>query len=477
MRKACSPETRAMSLEPIGLATILVGVFCLLLGKRAIVLALAIASLLGASAALLIGSANIQPGHVMLGFLLVSVLSHRREVLAFIQALYPGKPGFWFACLALYGVASAFLLPRILTGATQIVALGTSVFDDTGSTIPLVPVSTNLTQSVYLSANLLCFAAIAAISSTREGFVAVLSGLIAYCVGNTLFALFDLATYAAGIPDLLGFMRNARYTLHTGSEVAGMKRIVGSFTETSSFARSTLGVLGVTGTLWLCGYRPLLTGALAATSVVLLVLSTSSTGLAGAPVMLLILYATACTVGGGSGNGRYSSFAVVLVPPLLLAVSLIILLDPSLSAMVWDYLELVVLGKSDSDSAIQRSSWNTVSFQNFLDTWGLGVGLGTARASSFAVALLATVGIPGAIFYAIFAADALLRRRGRAGSFPSSVRLAARNGCFGLLIGDLLVSPVIDQGLFFCMLAAIASAEPERSKASRMRIVPIGARA
>ena len=441
-------------------------------------LALAITSLLGAAAALIIGSANIQPGHVMLGFLLVSVLSQRREVVAFIQALHPSKPGFWFACLTLYGVASAFLLPRLLTGATQIVPLGTSVFDDTGSTIPLVPVSSNLTQSVYLSANLLCFAAIAAISSTREGFVAVLGGLIAYCVGNTLFALLDLATYAAGIQDLLSFMRNARYVLHTESEVAGMKRIVGSFTEASSFARSTLGVLGVTGTLWLCGYRPLLTGALAAASLVLLVLSTSSTGLAGAPVMLLILYATAFTAGAGSGNGRYSSVAVVLGPPLLLAVSLMILLDPSLSAMIWDYLELVVLGKADSDSGMRAQLLEQRIVPEFPRYLGAGrrarngarleLRRGASRHGRDSRRASSTRSSPPMRCCA--------GAEGRAASHPPCAwpRAMAVSAC---LIGDLLVSPVIDQGLFFCMLAAIASAEPERSEARGMRIVPTGARA
>lgn len=466
-----------MSLEPIGLATLAIGLICLLLGYRTATTILVVAGLFGSAAALIVGSANIQPGHLFLGFVAMASLTRRREALAFIRALHPNEPGFWLACMVLYGIVSAFLLPRILAGITQIIPLGSSQFDDTGSTVPLVPVSGNLTQSVYLSANLLCFCMIVAIGSTRDGFKAIFNGLVAYAVANTFFALLDLGTYATGTQDLLGFMRNAQYTLHTEDEVNGMKRIVGSFTEASSFARSTLGVLGLTGTLWLCAYRPALTGTIALASIMLLILSTSSTGLVGVPVVLLILYATALSRCGLQASARYSSVAVIYGPLLMIVVGLVVLLDARASALVRDYVDLVILDKSNSDSGIERSTWNVVALQNFLDSWGLGVGLGTARASSFVLALLATVGLPGAVFYAVFASTALLRGQASARSFSADARLAARNACFGLLIGDLLVSPVIDQGLFFYVLAAIASAQPERGTIWAASVKPMGARA
>jgi hypothetical protein len=114
------------------------------------------------------------------------------------------------------------------------------------------------------------------------------------------------------------------------------------------------------------------------------------------------------------------------------------------------------------------------AIQNVVDTMGVGVGLGTARTSSFALALLANVGIAGTIFYLLFAFGALIRKRGTPGSLTADARLAACNGCFGLLVGDMLVSPVIDQGLFFCMLAGLASALPERSRQHTRTGRPIG---
>lgn len=466
-----------MSIEPIGILTILAGLICLRLGTGALVRGLAITAVLGAAAALFVGGANILPGHLMVAFLAFGVLSRRREAAGAIRALHPNEPGFWFACLVAYGVASAALMPRVLAGVTQIIPLGTSAFDDTGSTVPLTPVSSNLTQSVYLCATLICLLTLTAVASTRQGFSAVLGGVLAYCVANLAFALIDIATYGTGTQELLSFMRNARYTLHTDSEVAGMKRIVGSYTEASVFARATLGVFGFTGTLWLFGVRSFLTGFLAVLSFVLIVLSTSSTGLAGAPLMLLLLYATAIIYLVQGRAGRDAALFAIYAPVIGLAAVLFLLLDPTATAKVLGYVDLVVLNKAESDSGVERSLWNVVSFQNFLDSCGLGVGLGTARASSFAVALLATVGVPGVFFFTVFAWECFLRPRGQIGSLEANVAVAARNGYAGLLLGDLLVSPVIDQGLLFCMLAALAAAaRPRHREALTVTALPAGAR-
>ncbi|CAN7619507.1 hypothetical protein LJR251_004553 [Rhizobium rhizogenes] len=464
-----------MSIEPIGIVAILSGLLCLFLGNGATIVTLAVMAVLGSAAALFLGAANILPGHVLLGFLVLGVITRERVAQAFVHALRPGEPGFWFALLVVYGVMSAYFAPRLLTGVTQIVPLGTTIFGDTRSTVPLVPVSSNFTQSVYMIGNLICFAMTVAVASTFRGFQAVLAGLLAYSVANTVFALLDIGTYSTGTQSILAFIRNAQYTLHTDDQIAGVKRIVGSFTEASSFARSTLGVFAFTGTLWLCGRRPYISGSIAAVSLVLVVMSTSSTGLVGAPVMLLILYATAISVSGRKNTHRTATAAIVFVPLVSLAVGLMIAIDPDMSKLIYNYIDIVALGKSTSNSGIERNSWNMVAIQNIVDSLGLGVGLGTVRTSSFLLALLANVGIPGTIFYLAFAFGALIKQRGIPGSFMADARLAARNGCLGLLVGDMLVSPVIDQGLFFCMLAAMASAQPERGTQVVRASRPIGA--
>jgi hypothetical protein len=441
--------------------TIAVGVLCMLLGYRATVAMLVVTTLLGAAATMFIGAANIQPAHLFLGFVAAVALFQRREVSAAIRALSPPRPGFWLVCLVLYGAFSAYLMPRILAGGSLIYPIGTSEYEGAGL-VPLGPVSGNLTQTVYLIADLICFALISAVASTRAGFGAIAGALLAYAAGNVLFALLDLGTYATGTQGILELIRNARYTLHHEEEIRGLKRIVGSFTEASSFAGATLAAFGFTGTMWLCGRRPVWTGTLALASFALLILSTSSTGLLAAPIVLIILYMTAFGRCGLHRSARVSAIAVLSTPPIVVIVALVVLLNEKTFATIHDYVDVLILSKSSSDSGIERGSWNAAALQNFVDSWGFGVGLGTARTSSFALAILSHVGIPGAILFSLFTVTALLHRRGTPRTFPSDIRLAARNGCFSIMLGSVASGSTLDLGLLFFVLAGVACAEPER---------------
>jgi hypothetical protein len=452
-----------MSIEPIGLMAVIIGLLCLQLGYLATATTFVFATLFGSAAAILIGSANIQPGVVLLGFVALSTLTRRREQAGAIGSLNFPKPGFWLLCLVIWGIIGAYAMPRLLAGSTPIIPLGVSEYADTGSTVPLGPVSGNFSQSVYLVADLVCFTMMVAIASTQAGFAAMTSALVVCAAGNVLFALLDLGTYYTGTQWLLGFMRNAQYVLHIEEEVHGLKRIVGSFPEASSFGRQTLGLLGFTGTLWLCGRRPALNGTLALASLALVVLSTSSAGLAGTPPVILILYVTAILRRGIHPSRPWSSAAVLCAPLLVGVVFLAAQLDEETFRPIRNYIDDLIFNKSASGSGIERAAYNSFGMQNFFDSFGLGVGLGTVRTSSFAVALLANVGLVGTILYLLFAATAFAGRRGMPRSFPSDVRLAARNACLGFLLGDIMGSPSVEQGLLFYVLAGLACAEPERS--------------
>jgi hypothetical protein len=105
-----------MSIEPIGLLTVIAGLLCLLLGHRSAFAILVIATLFGAAAAILVGPANIQPAHLLLAFVAATVLTHNREAAGAIESMRFPKPGFWLMCLVLYGVISAIIIPRLLAG-------------------------------------------------------------------------------------------------------------------------------------------------------------------------------------------------------------------------------------------------------------------------------------------------------------------------------------------------------------------------
>ncbi|MFB9948306.1 hypothetical protein ACFFP0_05565 [Rhizobium puerariae] len=450
-----------MSLEPIGIFTLAVGLYCLFSGYQTSVIVFVTLSVLGAAAAILIGSSNIQPAHLFLAFLAITTLSFRKQSAVAFNALRFPQAGFWLACLLVYGAVTGFFAPRLLARMTDIIPLGASEYPSTGGAVPLGPVSSNFTQAIYLTADLLTFLLIIAIGSTKAGFRAITIGIISFTFANAAFAVLDLLTYGTGAQDLFLFIRNAQYTFHDDDMVAGVKRIVGSWPEASAFAGMSLAPVGFMGTMWLCGRDSKWTGPLFILSVILLIRSTSSTGLFALPLCFLLLYVTAVLRSGGRSGTWGSSSVVLFAPPLIVLVALVISLDETLYRQIYNYVDLLLLSKSTSSSAAERGSWNLHGFQNFLDSFGLGVGLGTARTSSFVFALLSNVGVPGTVFFLLFAFSAFRKLHGPPRSYVSDVQLSARNGSLCLLVGALVAGPTVDLGLLFFVLAGLASAQPE----------------
>src|SRR6266436_4904682 len=149
-----------MSIEPIGLLTLIVGLICLQLGIRAMAATLVVAPLFGAAAAFLVGTANIPPAHLLLAFAAIATFTGRQETASAIGAVRFPEPGFWLMCLVIYGVLTAILMPRLLAGTMDCIPLGIGEYAETGSTVPLSPTSGNVTQSIYLVGALACFAMI-----------------------------------------------------------------------------------------------------------------------------------------------------------------------------------------------------------------------------------------------------------------------------------------------------------------------------
>ncbi|MBP1847757.1 hypothetical protein J2046_006041 [Rhizobium petrolearium] len=449
-----------MAVEPIGIFAVLLGLYCLALGLDATIKAFVVMTIFGAAAAFLLGSASVQPAHLFLLFVAIAAFRDRENARLAVKTLGFGQPGFWLACLVVYGALSAYFSPRIFEDASIIVPLGVSEHPLSGGVVRLGPVSSNLTQTVYLAADLACFAMIVAVGSTLKGFQALVVGLIAYAFFNVIFAILDLTTSAIGAQDMLQFIRNAQYTFHENDKVNGMKRIVGSWPESSAFAGTTLGIFGFTGTMWLCRRKSEWTGPFALISFVLIVLSTSSTGLFAAPICLMILYFTALLRCGSRKDSSHSTAVVILTPPLAALAALVVLLQQDIYATVYNYVDLLLLSKQTSSSAVTRGSWNIYGLQNFVDTFGLGVGLGTARTSSFPVALLSNVGIPGTLFFLLFAMTAFAPPNQPSRTLASDIRLSARNGCLCLLVGSLVAGPTVDLGLLFFILAGLAASRP-----------------
>lgn len=465
-----------MDVEAIGIVAMAVGVIGWIAGMRFALPVFFAATLLSAAAALVLpalGGANIQPAHLLLGFLALGAVTSRQTLRRIFGAMAIGQAGFWLLLTAAYVVLSGYFLPRIFAGATYVYAIARTDFG-TGIVLqPLGPVSGNITQSVYFIGDLICFLVFFAYSSRPEGLKAAVNGALVCTAINLVFAAIDLGSYWGGLGDVLGFLRNADYRMLDRAVVLGFKRVVGSFPEASTYAYFTSGLFAFCARLWVAGIRRRLTAPLALLSLVTLLLSTSSTGYAATVGFLALLLARNVTqLLTGPANRR--TLAIVVLVPLIVGSGLIAMrLDPPLWRVVSQMTDETVFDKLQSSSGLEREKWSAQALVNFTDTHGFGAGNGSVRASSFPVAVLGNIGVFGAVTYGAFLLDLLcVRRRRWTEPFPASCQSAARWACATQLIGASVAGGFIDLGLSFFIFAGLACAGPVPEEAASPAAIP-----
>lgn len=459
-----------MNIEGIGLLAIALGIGGLLAGPNFAVYTFVLSTLLAAAAAVTLpslGAANIQPAHLLLGFLVI-VLFFRREFLsrALAGLVFP-KPGFWLLIAVAYGVASAFLLPRLFAGLTYVYAIARTHLGPGIILVPLVPVSGNITQSIYLVGDLLCFLAFCSYASSGDKISTIARAGLLCAALNLTFAAVDMATYAANMGYVLDVIRNAKYSMLNEATVSGVKRIVGSFTEASGYAYMTLGLFAFTLRLWLGGYCRPWAGLLCWLSLITLLLSTSTTAYAGLFVFVIITYSVNFWR-ALMGPVPTPVMSFVGIGPLLVACAALgVVLHGPTWTIVQQILDTTVFNKVGTASGIERGRWNEQAMVNFLDTFGFGAGLGSTRASNFVLAVLSNIGIFGALAYGAFLLR-VLRKASQGGGEPfgDAVQDAARSACLAFFIAALVSGGMVDLGLSFFMFAGVACAArvPERAR-------------
>lgn len=377
-----------------------------------------------------------------------------------LRAVSPPSAGFWLAGLAVYCVAAAIFFPRLMAGITETISIYRS--PDGQTSLELRPLEFNMlyiTQLVYFLGGVAAFVSTFALVRLPGGYRHLGRALVLLFLLHILVALVDLGTFMTGTGKLLGFMRDANYAMLVDSEKGGFKRITGSFSEASAFACFTLVLLAIASSLWLDRVQPRLTAVLTAALFVLLVLSTSGTAYVGLAVYcgFLVLYEA---VGPLAGRRIRRPSALLALAGLGVFVVLAVpIVAPGLAAGVMEFLDEMLFGKLDSASGRERLMWNQIAFQNFLDSYGLGVGVGGARASSFILVLLSNVGWPGLFLFFLFVASLLARPPHR--SLDAAERklvTAMRSGIVGSIVAESIVGAVFDIGLLFYVLAGATAA-------------------
>jgi hypothetical protein len=450
-----------MTVELIGVIALAVGITSLFLGPAFITYIFLAFTLLGAAAASVLeslGGTNISPGHLLLGFLCIKLLTSREISHDAAQGLVIGRPGFWLLLTLIYGIISAFVMPRLFHGQTQVFL----VRNIDPYSVPLAPTMSNLTQSIYLTADFICFIVLYGYASKPAGRQVLANAAFVCVILNLVFGGLDLLTYFTGTTELFAFIRNANYSMLSDTEVAGFKRIVGSFSEASSYAYATNGYLGFSLQLWLLGVRVRLSAATSLLALLAMVFSTSTTAYVGLGALLAFFHLQ--IVARAMQSKKLTPqmiFFLVGAPILFLILVTSIALNDSSAAYMKSLLDELVFNKLSTDSGVERSSWNRQGMQNFFDTFGFGVGNGSARTSSFAVAVLASLGIIGSLLLSMFLISMIFGRN-RFGGDPldDAYRRAAKSACIAWLISASVSGALVDLGLPFYAFAALASSKP-----------------
>ena len=448
-----------MTVELIGVITLVVGILSIFRPPTFIIYAFACSSLLGAAAAFnldSLGGLSIQPVHFLLGFLFFRLLGERDIRKKALEALEPGRPGFWLALTVISSLITAFFMPRLFQGQTLVFAVRATIY----GFVPLEPTTSNVTQSVYFIADATCFLVMSGYAATRDGIKVMLNVVLVVAITNLTFAALDLVTYFTNSTAIFSIIRNANYNLLVETELAGFKRIVGSFVEASSFGGCTLGYFAFTGRLWLLGYRPRLTLTLSSLSLGATLFATSTTAYVGLAGLLAFAYLELVIRAMMRPLTRQMLIFLVGLPLALALITIFIALSESYSEYVQNLLDIFLLNKLSSSSGLERSAWNQHALQSFFDTFGFGFGNGSGRASSFPIAVLASLGLFGTALFSLFFLSLFFSSHRGATLDPVEdvARQGAKYMCLAWLISGSVSDPLIELGPAFYFFAALACA-------------------
>jgi hypothetical protein len=285
-------------------------------------------------------------------------------------------------------------------------------------------------------------------------------GFFLWCALHTGFGLLDLMGKLAGAGDILAFLRTASYAMLTETTQAGFARIAGAQSEASAFASVSLAALAFAFTYW---RRTASRFALALTLALLalLLLSTSSTAYAG---LVLLGIPVAFSICRSLSMRRLHAHEILLLAlgfaSLFVALGLAVHNDKFFDPLVRLANE-AIFEKAGSASGQERGYWNYISLKSFADTLGLGVGIGSSRASSWPVAVLSQLGAVGCIMLVLLVLDIARRPKQLDVAFDvqdaatvDSVRACALAG----VVSGTLISGTADPGMiFFVSLAIVTS--------------------
>lgn len=288
----------------------------------------------------------------------------------------------------------AAVLPIVFEG-TPVYAPGRGIDSQVASGTPLQHTTSHLAQSAYLAINVSLVLFVGLAASTQKDVrrlhrAFLISGLIAIVVATV-----QKVTSTLGVPFPYELIQNnPSMDLRHGVTFRGFVRLSGTFPEASNLA--------VFGSAFLAYLLTRISGErrdrafyvlAAALTALVMVWSTSTT----AYVMLVLI--AAWFVWANVLHPLVRSHGRIWHIPALIAGGIGLLAVLAAAPDVRGVIAESVFGKFDSRSFAVRTRADLDSLALMVSTGGLGVGLGSARPSSFLTALLTNLGIVGTLLW------------------------------------------------------------------------------
>lgn len=394
----------------------------------------------------------------VLQILLICTVILKRSFVRDLWSIFSQQPLAWIILIfVIYVISGAVILPRLFLGQTTAFVPIKSEFRI--AEIPLSPVSGNVTQTLYFVLNALTFFAVYIILSKSASLKVLRNGFFLWAALLIGTGLVDLFGKLVGAGDLLAPLRSASYSMLTNIEEAGFFRIAGAYSEASAFGSATVITLAFTFTYWRAT-RELVALNLSIILLILLLLSTSSSAYAGAAIISIPLFFVILKSSLSNRITRQDVFLLSCGIATLLIVIAINLYDEKALDPLWDLINSTILNKASSASGRERAYWNLRSIDSFFDTVGLGIGMGSSRASSWVVAVISQLGVIGTLFIAALVYQIFSGKWVRM-TYPDveehAIALSLRSAALAALVTGSIAGSGADPGVIFFTTLAVSS--------------------
>jgi hypothetical protein len=374
----------------IGVAFFCFGAYCFLRKEEGLLGLLIIATGFEASSAVNIADRGIQPYYVVSLWIILRAFANRLLGIR-SDASMPG--GRWLLLFGAVAVASALVYPIIFAG---IPVYEPKIGIDDGLFIrpPLRFGLNNIAQAGFLACHICVLYALLSLRLSAK------KARKAYVV---TFYIVAVVVFLQSLCQLLGIpfpytllLNNPGQALWDASATVAGTRNPGTFSEPS--------LVGGFMVLYCIGFIAEYFSGKGRAATILVALAATGAIASSGSMFILLLFIILLAI-------RYSPFRF----PWYLSIGrskrigwiLLLLLIPAMlvlavSPSYREILSLQTVSKGDSGSFINRSASDFYALQLLAQTHGVGVGIGSNRASSMLTSLFSTVGVVGVLAFGMF---------------------------------------------------------------------------